>query len=386
MTAPHRASGSQDEVVDELRALRDRLIRRRGVHHVAIGAAPLDGSWAWTDAAGVADAAGTPMRADTPWMIASITKLHIASVILRLHELGQLDVDAPIARVLPEDFRERLHVHDGIDHTAELTPAHLLGHLSGLPDYLEATPRGGSSLIEDVVAGPDRSWTPEDAVRHARDRLTPHFPPSDPNGATPRIRYSDTNFQLLVVVAQYVTGRSMDELYRDLLYEPLDLVHTWRPGTPPPPTATSPATVWLGATPFDDRPLALASFGDLYSTTEDLLRFGRALFTGGLFDDASVGARMHQRFHRFGLPRNVAALRAPSWPIEYGSGLMRFELGRVLGGGIRVPTLVGHTGSTGSWLWHVPDLGLVVAGTVSQTTGAAVPFRQVARTIARLAR
>ena len=77
--------------------------------------------------------------------------------------------------------------------------------------------------------------------------------------------------------------------------------------------------------------------------------------------------------------RSVAALRAPNWPIEYGWGMMRFELSQPLAGGRRVPGPLGHTGGSGSWLWYAPTLGVLMAGTVDQTTAAAVPFRDIGR-------
>ena len=182
------------------------------------------------------------------------------------------------------------------------------------------------------------AWSAEDAVARARDRLLPHFPPSDPHAARPRIRYSDTNFLLLTVIAEHVTGRPMGALYRDL-----------------------------------------------YATVDDVLRFGHALFTGAVFDDPSTLELMLSRFHRFGLPRSAATLAAPSWPIEYGLGVMRFAPSRALAGGRRLPVLAGHTGSTGSWLWHCPQLDLMLAGTVDQTTAVTVPFRPVSNALARLA-
>jgi hypothetical protein len=51
-----------------------------------------------------------------------------------------------------------------------------------------------------------------------------------------------------------------------------------------------------------------------------------------------------------------------------------------------LPVLLGHTGSTGSWLWHCPDLGLVLAGTVDQASAATVPFRPVPNALAGLAK
>jgi CubicO group peptidase (beta-lactamase class C family) len=261
----------------------------------------------------------------------------------------------------------------------------LLGHLTGLPDYLDERPPGGLSLVEEIIEEGDRAWRPAEAVARARDRLTPHFPPSDGHAARPRIRYSDTNYQLLIMIAEHVTGRPIGDLYRELIFEPLGLRQTWLPGSPPVGLSRRPATVWLGDWALEDRPMAMASFGDLYATTDDVLCFGRALFGEGLFDHSATGELMWRRLRRFGFPRSMASLRAPSWPIEYGLGMMRFELSRWLAGGMRLPAVLGHTGSTGSWLWYAPQLHMVIAGTVDQATAASVPFRVVPRALARIA-
>jgi CubicO group peptidase (beta-lactamase class C family) len=232
-------------------------------------------------------------------------------------------------------------------------------------------------MVGEIIVDGDRAWSFEEAVVRARDHLTPHFPPSDPESARARIRYCDTNYQLLMVMVQHVTGRTMAEIYRELLFEPLGLRQTWLPGTRAKDEAGEPATPWLGRNALTNLPLAMQSFGDLYSTVDDVLRFGRALFSAEVFDDPATGGMMWRRFHRFGVPRSMAGLRAPSWPIEYGLGVMRFALSRPLAGGRRLPALIGHTGSTGSWLWYSPELGLLSAGTVDQTSAATVPFRVV---------
>ena len=57
--------------------------------------------------------------------------------------------------------------------------------------------------------------------------------------------------------------------------------------------------------------------------------------------------------------------------------MMRFEISRLVAGGRRIPGVIGHTGSSGSWLWYCRELDLVLAGTVDQTRGATIPFRKV---------
>ena len=375
----------REATIHRMKLLLERLGTRRDVRHAVVGVADLGSAWSWSEAIGAANAGGELMRPETPWFLASVTKLYIAAVVLRLHEQGLIDLEAPVAASLPAPLGTRLHVYRDVDRTSTITVRHLLGHLSGLPDYLDERPARGRSLLVEILEDGDRGWSPQEAVIRARDRLTPHFAPSDPGAPRPRIRYSDTNYQLLIVLAEQVAGRPMADLYRELLFEPLGLRHTWVPGTDPVDQVGEPATVWLGRRALVGRPLAMQSFGDLYSTVDDVTRFGCALFQGTAFERPETAELMWRRFNRFGFPRGLAALRAPGWPIEYGLGMMRFELSRLLAGGSRLPTLIGHTGSTGSWLWYSPELRVVTTGTVDQTAAAAVPFRLLPRALAGLA-
>lgn len=365
----------RDRVVPRLERLLAKVSSHRKVRHAIVGAAAIDGSWEWSAAAGEAGPEGTPMDAATPWFLASVTKLYIASVTLRLFEQGRLDLDAPISEYLPDGLRRGLHVRDGVDRTAEITVTHLLAHATGLPDSLVEHPKGGRSLVDQIQQA-DLAFSFEEAVGRIRG-LDPHFAPSDLNGKRTRVRYSDTNYQLLMVIAEQVSGLTMGTLHRRLLFEPLGLRHTWFPGDEPLDPAGRPAIPWLGDWPLQDRPLALRSIGDLYATTADVLRFGRALFTGEVFADPATAGLMHRRFNRFGIPRSAAAIASPAWPIEYGLGMMRFALSPAMAAGRRLPPLIGHTGSTASWLWYSPPLGLVLAGTADQAARAAFPFRAI---------
>ncbi|HEX6255981.1 MAG TPA: serine hydrolase domain-containing protein, partial [Euzebyales bacterium] len=113
------------------------------------------------------------------------------------------------------------------------------------------------------------------------------LPPSDPASVKPRIRYSHTNYQLLTVVAEHVTGERMAMLYDKHLFGPLELARTWLPGDSPKARVDDPATAWIGDQPLQ-RPSAMASFKDLYATTDDVLSFGQAWARGTLFDDPAT--------------------------------------------------------------------------------------------------
>lgn len=113
----------------------------------------------------------------------------------------------------------------------------------------------------------------------------------------------------------------------------------------------------------------IESSNDLFSTTGDLLAFQRALLDGELFSDARSLELLTERRNRL---RNIPILR-------YGLGTMFFKVGRLMSLGRRPVTLVGHSGVTGTWLFHCPELDLHVVGTVDQTKGQAIPFRFMAR-------
>ncbi len=228
--------------------------------------------------------------------------------------------------------------------------------------------------MERVFKGEDRRLDIELVTHTVRNELRPHFAPQAFKAARVRARYSDTNFRLLMAIIEAVTGKPLGRVYEDMLFRPLGLHHTWLPGHPPLDPTPLAATPWVGGEPMD-KPLVLASLGDLYSTVDDTILFLRALLGGDAFDDEATSRLMQERWNRFGFPLDRTALRLPPWPIEYGLGMMRFRASRFLNPFRPVPAVVGHTGSTGSWLFHAPELDLFLSGTVDQATAGAVPFR-----------
>jgi CubicO group peptidase (beta-lactamase class C family) len=121
----------------------------------------------------------------------------------------------------------------------------------------------------------------------------------------------------------------------------------------------------------------LGKFVGVYSTTGDMISFLRGLMSGELFQSPETLATMQRDWHRFGFSLDRAVLRTPSWPIEYGVGMMRFRMPRLFTLPARMPPVLGHTGSTGCWLFYCPELDIFLAGSVNEVTAAAVPFKMV---------
>ena len=336
----------------------------------------------WTGTAGEVAPHGSPLQPDTPFFIASITKLFFVAVLLRLAERGEIDLDEPFLTYLTAGLAERLHVLNGIDRTPEITVRHLASHTSGLPDYIEDKPKTGPRLVETLIAEGDRDVPIEEVCHIVRERLTPIFPPRPLGDAVGvRARYSDTNFALLKAIIERVTGRAWSCALAAEILEPLGMRHTWVAGDAPLDPTGEVAALWGDDGPLEI-PLFLAAVGDMYSVLTELIRFMRALVDGSVFADPQTGRLMSDTFNTFLFdPKNP---RLAGWPIEYGLGMMRFQLPRWATPFGRVPSVVGHTGSTGCWLFHCPELDVYTCGTVSQISAGAVPFRTVPRLLRAL--
>jgi CubicO group peptidase (beta-lactamase class C family) len=371
------ASTIDTTLAARLDALLQRAVRRnKYVRHGLLAVAGTDGSWAWQGAHGAADPDGTPVTTAMRYPIASVTKLSTAVVVLRLIEQGRLGLGDRLVDHLPEEVTRGLHVLDGTDRTAEITLEHLLGHTSGLADYYEEAPRGGRSAQARLLAGEDAPVPFDEVLRLVREDLHPHFPPQPLDAPKRRARYTDTNYQLLGRVVEEVLGEPLHQVFDRMLFEPLGLddtssyPHAPRSGASPEPQVG----VWAKDTVL--RPQGALRHqvpdGGIISALGDQVRFMQAVVRGEVFDDAATWQRMQRDFNRL------------FFPIEYGLGVMRYAPPRRMSPLFRVPPVVGHTGSTATWLFHCPDLDLVVAGAFD-VAQPPLPFRflpQVLRAVA----
>ncbi len=372
------------EAADRLQEMVRRLTKKRGVRHAIVAVGSGTGEPIWTGAEGTADGAETPITPDTPYFLASVTKLYIATAVLRLYEQGRVHLDAPMGDYLPAGLVAGLHRWKGEDRTGDITVRHLLGHATGLPEYLVLARKGERSLFERVGGDQDLEWGIEEIADLVRDVGSPDYPPRPFDGRRHRIQYSDTNFQLLIAIIERTHERPLQEAFEDLVFRPLDLTRTFLPGTPAAAgISPAPAAFWAGDDRLDTQPGSLRSYRDLYSTTEETLRFMAALVHGHAFDHAATAHLMREHFNPFRFSLSLRPV-GPGWPSEYGLGMIRFRMPRMFTGFKQAPTLYGHTGVTGSWLFHVPDLDLILSGTVDQVTGAPLPYRFLPRLLLEL--
>jgi D-alanyl-D-alanine carboxypeptidase len=363
-----------DVAADRLQRLVERLASKPKFGHAVVGLERGDGAFRWRGAAGIANADGAPMTPETPYFIASVTKLYIATIVLQLREEGEVELTAPISAYLGSERTAGLHRIGAVDHTPQVTVFHLLSHTSGLNDYLEGKPDGGTSMYRQIADGVDLSWGFDDMLAITRNQIHPHFPPQDPTAERRKGRYSDTGFQLLIGIIEAVTGGSFAAALDQRIIQPLDLRQTWLPGTSQPSDPAPVATdVWSNGRPLEI-PKAMASFNDLYSSVDDSLTFLSALVRGELFRDSTTYPLMAEKRNRV------------IWPlIHYGLGMMHFKIGRLNAPGRRPLNLIGHSGATGSWLFYCPELDLFTTGTVDEVEARAFPFRFIPKLLRAIA-
>jgi D-alanyl-D-alanine carboxypeptidase len=385
--APPAIGRAPDPFEARMEELLDVLAARREIFSAVLGAATGDSAVRWIGARGEAVPGGAAMTPDTPFFTASITKLYIAAAVMRMVEEGELALGDRMVDRLPSSFTRGLHVEGGVDRTDQITIEHLLGHTSGLPDFIEDIPprRGGPddrrSLVEILLADGDRDWSLTDTTRRVREALRPHFPPQSLDARRVRIRYSDTNYQLLMGIVEHRRDSSFPDVLEESVLEPLGLRRTWVSGHPREGMESDPVATVRAGEDVVSFPRFFSSIGDLDGTAEDLLRFLRGMIQGALFRSPDTWPRMQARWNRFPPPLDRAALRQPSWPIEYGLGVMRYQLPRLLAPLRPPPAVLGHSGSTGTWLFYAPELDLYLVGAVSQIAAAPLPFRFVPRVL-----
>ena len=261
-----------------------------------------------------------PMRTDTIFDLASVSKLFTSIVTLQLVEKGKVDLDAPIATYVPE-FAE--------NGKETVTVRQALTHTSGFPSWL-----------------PLWSAQPDPASR-LQMALTAKLQ----NAPGTTYLYSDLNLIALGELAHRVTGKTLDRLVADGITKPLQMRDTgYNPDPKKKPRIA--ATEYQSAPPrgmvwgsvHDENAWSLdgvAGHAGVFSTADDLAVLAQTFLNGGsyrgarILKESSVTA-MITNFNQ-GFPGN-----------DHGLG---FELNqRWYMGGLSGPRTAGHTGYTGTSL------------------------------------
>jgi D-alanyl-D-alanine carboxypeptidase len=265
-----------------------------------------DGALVWVGSSGLTRD-GRPMAPDEPLVIGSVTKTFVAATVLQLAGEGLLDLDDPVRRHLPDLTTISRHI----------TVAQLLNHTSGLADVFNDTTRVG------LETDPGHAWTTDEVLGTVRE---PWYQPGD------GWAYSNTNYLLLAMLVEELTGEDLADVVATRLTGPLSLgstaVLSGAAGEILPPAWS---TIFRGS-------------GNMVASAADLARWGDALYAGGVLP-----------------PRTRAEMLSVNGD-DYGLGVQRIEMAGRAG--------YGHTGllnTDTTLLLHVPSRDITLALLVNRT-------------------
>lgn len=257
-------------------------------------------------------------RPDTIFDIASLTKLFTSVALMQQVERGSVQLDAPVARYLPEF---------GVNGKESITVEQLLTHTSGLQPEVSLWKLPPEQRVPAVM------------------NLTPQHPPGS------EYQYSDPNLITAGWLVERVAGKPLDEVVRSGITEPLGMRDT---GYNPPAeklhrvaateyVRTPPRGMVRGQT-HDENAWSLggvAGEAGLFSTADDLAKLGQALLNGG-----SYGG---ERILEPSTVRRMLTNHNTRFP-DHSHGL-GYELDqRWYMAGLSSPRSAGHTGFTGTSL------------------------------------
>jgi CubicO group peptidase (beta-lactamase class C family) len=228
-----------------------------------------------------------PNALDTPFRIASLSKQFTAAAIFRLEAHGELSIDDPVHRHLPE-FAELPY--------REITIHHLLTHTSGLPRSPEAIL--GSRRWNAM----SRAATPvDDYVRLAVQMPLKFEPGTD-------CEYSNFGYRVLSALIARVSGRDYADFMEQEVFRPLGMKDSGVARVTRPPSESriaeglslqrlDPARQPLFANGEEGRNFGAGyGSGGIYSSASDLLLWDRVL-AGDAFLSVSQKTRLFQPIH-----------------------------------------------------------------------------------------
>ena len=225
---------------------------------------------------------GVPATTDMHFRNGAVAISYVSTLLLRLVDEGRVRLDDRVSTWLPE-----------IPHADEVTLGQLAQMTSGYPDYVI----GNAPFAAALYADPYRQWTPEELLGHATGKPLIYSPGTNWN-------YAHTNYVILGLALERITGRPMREVLKEKVLAPLGLDDTTDPGTPaiPEPALhafSSERREALGipaATPFYEEstywnPSWTITHGAIQTTTiEDLHDTAVGIGTGRLLSERSYQA------------------------------------------------------------------------------------------------
>lgn len=236
---------------------------------------------------------GVPITTDTVFDIGSNSKQFTVFAILLLEDEGLLSTDESVSEHWPE--------FPGFGHT--ITLDHLIGHTSGVRDYLSLMAFGGWNLLDDLV-------TDAQGLRLIERQRELNFAPGE------NWVYSNSGYMILAEIVARVSGMSFSDFVDERIFTPLGMDDSWFRDD----HRRIVKRFAEGYAPMPERgyarmPISFASVGagGMLTTLDDLARWD-ANFYDPLVGNQTILDKMH-RIHRLN----------NGTPTGYGGGLIITE-------------------------------------------------------------
>lgn len=337
---------SSEEYNEELTEILQTTFHSATVPGVTLLVSFHDGS-TWKMAVGAASLEPTrslPMDVDMRFRIGSVTKTMTATSILMLVDQGKLSLQDTVESILP----------GLIAHGDEITVENLLSHSSRLINYTAL-----EEFFLTSLENPEYPWTRTRIVDLFKDKpLIPELPEND-------CFYSNSNYYLLGMIIEKISGISLSGFMETMLFTPLGMTNTCLPEQNDISGNYADGYMDLnGNGTFEvtekrtsQNPMAPWSAGAVISTVPDLYIWLNELMTGSLLSESLQKKRMAFNWHWKDAPVNV----------KYGLGVMNID------------GLTGHSGTIDGYQTIMMDYkgngiitytnGLYLSGDAPDVTG-----------------
>lgn len=298
---------------------------------------------------------------DQPFHFASIGKTVTSALVSILYEKEYIDFEDKISKFLDDTVLAGLHIYKGIDYSKDIRIRHLLNHTSGLSDHYLDKNSKGVCLHDQMLSDPERFWTPSETINWTKHQLKPKFKPD--NG----FHYSDTNYELLGLIIEKVTGKKLSQCLHEYIFEPLEMQHTYQIFYSEPKVKSNYPIVDLyykGVNLSKAKSISMScAGGGIVSTTEDMLKFHKAIVENLMISKQTFGKM--QNYVKMG----------PS--IYYGYGLMNFRF-------MFMPQkyhIWGNSGSIGAFMYYNPSMDIYIIGSFHKVDYQVQPIFYILNTL-----
>ncbi|MDV7355208.1 serine hydrolase domain-containing protein [Rhodococcus oxybenzonivorans] len=168
----------------------------------------VDGKEIVTEAVGES-MTGVPATTDMHFRNGAVAISYVSTLLLQLVDEKKVSLDDKVSTWLPD-----------IPHTDRVTLRQLAQMTSGYVDYV----LGNTDFDKAIYADPFRNWTPEELLAYATSKPLLYEPGTNWN-------YAHTNYVILGLALEKITGQPMTTLMQDKVLGPLGLDNTTDPGT-----------------------------------------------------------------------------------------------------------------------------------------------------------